>query len=540
MPWSGGTYTLPAGTSVVAGGDIEASWANALTLDLQTGVNATLNRDGSNNMTAAVPQMDGTVSVPGISFNNEPTSGWYRAGAEDIRFGLLGIAQYQWTKGAAPNYIPVFSVWDQANTEWKAMPHAFSDTTVAGAWTFEANTTFESTAKFEGTVTVEDTSTQWTSSAADVERVYIDQNDVRIYTDGDTPGPNSGGGGFRIYSYNGTISWRQYVLGKTNTVTSDGSFRLIAYETDGTTTRDTAFKYDWDEKEVVFNTDVTFGESGDPGDNTIDSYDVWNMRDNTFFRGDDSVGTTIYNKLLVDGATSTEAFPPASAVFAKGIECEMPLRIWNQAADGRMDLDWGHKATGASGSYSVGDFKKEYNMGTISVGGGFQFKRYDYAGEDWYFPSIMFFNADSTMDDSYINWYYRTRVHNITGWEGRGLLAEDMDENFNQVGWLLDRQTGYAATDTVPQNDEHRNIVLTGSVDYVLTIDALEDGTWMRFMNLGTATVQLDPDGAALAYLDGSSVAYNFTMDLAPGGWAMIHKRASSTNVIIYGQGLST
>lgn len=34
---------------------------------------------------------DGVVGAPGITFANEPTSGWYRAGAGDVRFSLLGV-----------------------------------------------------------------------------------------------------------------------------------------------------------------------------------------------------------------------------------------------------------------------------------------------------------------------------------------------------------------------------------------------------------------------------------------------------------------
>ena len=533
MPWSGGTYTLPAGTNVVAGNDIEASWANALTVDLQTGINSTLNRDGSNNMTAAVPQIDGTISVPGISFANEPSSGWYRAAAEDIRFSLLGTAQYKWTKGTAPNYIPVFSVWDQANTAWKAMPHAFSATTVAGAWTFESTATFETTTTFEGNVTVEDVLTQWTSSAADEERVYIDQNDVRMYTDGDTPGPNNGAGAFKIYTYNGSSSWRQYVLGKTNTVTSDGSFRLIAYETDGSAVRDTVFKYDWTNKDLFFDTDIDFGKSSAVGNSTINAYDVFNVK----------------STLDVEGPTSTENIVPSSATFKKGLDSEMAVRVWNQAGTGypgsvagTAELQWGHTSTGSSGSYVTGDFKMDYSLGTVSSDGGLQLRRYNPTGATYYFPSIFYFNADTTMNDSYFNIYYRTRIHNITGHEGRGLLAEDMDNNWKQAGWLLSTETSYTTTDTIPQNDEARNIIAGGSSPYTLTLDPLEDGTWVRVLNVGTATVTLDAGVAAGAYfvhLDGTAPVTPATMDLASGGWCMIFKRASITYYVIYGQGLS-
>ena len=440
MPWSGGTYTLPAGTSVTAGNDIESSWANTLTLDVQAAISFTLPRDGSAVMTAALPNFDGTLGLPGLMFNTEPTSGWWLQATEDVRFGLLGQAQYRWTKGAAPNHIPVFEVWDQANTQWLDMPHAFSPTTVEGAWTFNGAATFTSTAALNGVTTI----------------------------------------------------------GGAATFTSTADFNGGA----------------------TFDSDVTFGTVGARGANT----DI------------------IYDELLVDGLTGTELvtqIAPASAIFEKGLDSKLPIRIWNNPGNDYMSLRWGHAATSASGSYAIGDFKQEYALEVTGTNGGLQLSRWDFGAEAQYFPAISYFNADATMADSYMQFYYRTRVHNITGWEGRGLLAEDMDDNWKQVGWLLDSETEYSSVDTVPQNDEHRNIILSGAVDYTLTIDNLEAGTWMRYLNLGTAIVTLDGGVNSFAHLDGSGAAFVGTIDLAAGGWAMIHKRDSVAFLVIYGQGLS-
>ena len=85
-----GTYTLPSGNPVVAGTLIEASWANTTLSDLASAMTDSLSRSGQGGMTAALRLYDGTSSVPGLAWGSETTTGWYRAGAGDMRLVVTG------------------------------------------------------------------------------------------------------------------------------------------------------------------------------------------------------------------------------------------------------------------------------------------------------------------------------------------------------------------------------------------------------------------------------------------------------------------
>jgi hypothetical protein len=87
---SSGTYTLPSGNPVSSGTLIEASWANNTLSDLASAMTDSLSRDGEGGMTAALRLFDGTVSLPGLAFTNETSTGLYRAGAGDMRLAITG------------------------------------------------------------------------------------------------------------------------------------------------------------------------------------------------------------------------------------------------------------------------------------------------------------------------------------------------------------------------------------------------------------------------------------------------------------------
>lgn len=87
---SSGTYTLPTGNPVVSGTVITSTWANDTMGDIATALTDSLSRSGKGGMSAAFRSVDGTVSVPGVSFNNETSSGLYRAAAGDVRLSILG------------------------------------------------------------------------------------------------------------------------------------------------------------------------------------------------------------------------------------------------------------------------------------------------------------------------------------------------------------------------------------------------------------------------------------------------------------------
>jgi hypothetical protein len=90
-----GTYSLPAGNPVVSGTLIEASWANTTLSDLATAMTDSLSRSGQGGMTAALRLADGTLSVPGAAFSSETSSGFYRAGAGDVRVSITGTQVMQ-------------------------------------------------------------------------------------------------------------------------------------------------------------------------------------------------------------------------------------------------------------------------------------------------------------------------------------------------------------------------------------------------------------------------------------------------------------
>lgn len=81
-----GAYTLPAGNPVVSGTTITSTWANATLSDLATEMEASLSRDGKGAMRQSLQLSGGTSSLPSMAWALEPSSGWYRAGSNDLRF----------------------------------------------------------------------------------------------------------------------------------------------------------------------------------------------------------------------------------------------------------------------------------------------------------------------------------------------------------------------------------------------------------------------------------------------------------------------
>jgi hypothetical protein len=86
-----GNYTLPAGNPVVTGTLIASSWANTTLNDVATAMTNSLDRTGTSaGMTGQFKAAAGVVGSPGISWQLEPTSGWYRNAAGDFRFSIGG------------------------------------------------------------------------------------------------------------------------------------------------------------------------------------------------------------------------------------------------------------------------------------------------------------------------------------------------------------------------------------------------------------------------------------------------------------------
>jgi hypothetical protein len=98
MPRNGsGTFTLVSGNPVVTGTTIEASWANTTLSDIATTLSDSLSRSGQGGMTAALRVVDGTSSSPGVAFASETTTGFYRAGTNDVRFVIATNELQKWT-----------------------------------------------------------------------------------------------------------------------------------------------------------------------------------------------------------------------------------------------------------------------------------------------------------------------------------------------------------------------------------------------------------------------------------------------------------
>ena len=135
---SSGTYTLPAGNPVVSGTLIEASWANTTLSDLASAMTDSLSRDGEGGMTAALRLYDGTVSVPGLAFSNETSTGLYRAGAGDMRLAVTGseVVQFLNTGVAVTGTLSASGAVTLSST--LAVTGA---STFTGAATFNATTT---------------------------------------------------------------------------------------------------------------------------------------------------------------------------------------------------------------------------------------------------------------------------------------------------------------------------------------------------------------------------------------------------------------
>ena len=73
-----GNYTLPAGNPVLPDTLIDVNWANPTMDDIATALTDSLSRSGNGGMLVPFENADGSAGAPGMTWVNEPTSGWYR------------------------------------------------------------------------------------------------------------------------------------------------------------------------------------------------------------------------------------------------------------------------------------------------------------------------------------------------------------------------------------------------------------------------------------------------------------------------------
>lgn len=102
-----GNYTLPAGNPVVTNTVIASTWANTTLSDLATAMTNSLDRTGTAaGMTGQFRAAAGAVGAPGISFQLEPTSGFYRNASNDIRFSVNSADVWKYV-GSAGTFVVI-------------------------------------------------------------------------------------------------------------------------------------------------------------------------------------------------------------------------------------------------------------------------------------------------------------------------------------------------------------------------------------------------------------------------------------------------
>ena len=131
-----GNYTPPAGNPVAAGAVITTTWANPTVTDIGTELTASLDRNGQGGMLAGLKAFAGVVTLPGISFTSEVTSGLYYNTTADLRFSVLGADTTRWVDDSATpaGSQEPFEIWN--GSAWvKALSTGGAVTSVGGTGT---------------------------------------------------------------------------------------------------------------------------------------------------------------------------------------------------------------------------------------------------------------------------------------------------------------------------------------------------------------------------------------------------------------------
>jgi len=127
-----GVYTLPAGNPVASGTIIESAWANTTMNDIAIALTDSLDREGRGGMNAQLKFADESAASPGISWVNEPTTGWYRAGAGDMRASVLTNDTFRLQNSGGNGSA---QVW--ANSQWNSLIYTLPPSSVppgTAAW----------------------------------------------------------------------------------------------------------------------------------------------------------------------------------------------------------------------------------------------------------------------------------------------------------------------------------------------------------------------------------------------------------------------
>ena len=109
---SAGNYNLVAGNPVQSGEVISSSWANNTLDDVALALTDSLDRNGRGGMLAPFRFADGTNLLPGASWVNETTTGFYRFDGGDLRVSVLTQDVMRWQTSGV-------QIWNDTDMEWE-------------------------------------------------------------------------------------------------------------------------------------------------------------------------------------------------------------------------------------------------------------------------------------------------------------------------------------------------------------------------------------------------------------------------------------
>lgn len=88
-----GVYSLPGAVNPVSVDEIITSnWANSTLTDVATAMSDSLDRNGRGGMLAPFRNADGTLPAPGLTFTNEPSTGFARLATGELSTIVQGVA----------------------------------------------------------------------------------------------------------------------------------------------------------------------------------------------------------------------------------------------------------------------------------------------------------------------------------------------------------------------------------------------------------------------------------------------------------------
>ena len=118
---SNGNYTLPSGNPVIPGTVIEAAWANPTMADIGSALTDSLDRYGRGAMQAPFKFLGGGQASPGIAWADEPSTGFYREGQQDMRAVVNGQWRQRWTSLGVDIYKA--AAWSPISTDADLAAH---------------------------------------------------------------------------------------------------------------------------------------------------------------------------------------------------------------------------------------------------------------------------------------------------------------------------------------------------------------------------------------------------------------------------------